>query len=341
LRDDRSRSGSGTYFTDFWTQTMLPPLQGDIGGNRLADLLVTFTRPQFYDADHNYRWLSTDSENYGPDYRFVSGYVMEGGFFNGVPNAVPAVASYQLQQNTQADEYANDFYLDVWARMGPYETMREWDAYPPGMYLETSIYMESLVGTWWLLGEALGLQVDGSTVTVEPRLGGQFVARNVRVTAGGHSVVFDYARDAAGCEFIEIHSNEGLTINAPQVGTCGTFTPTATPTNTPTATPTATATSTNTPTATPTATATSTNTPTATPTATATSTNTPTATPTATATSTNTPTATPTATATPNLAPGGYEIFLPLIVNDNPVQHQTSSLPFGWILTVTWHLFGG
>jgi hypothetical protein len=216
-RDSRSRSGSGDYFSDLWTQTMLPPLQGDIGDSRLSDLLDTFTRPQFYDADHNYRWLSTDSENYEPDYRFVSGYVMEGGFFNGVPNAVPAVASYQLQQNAQADQYVNDFYLDIWTRMGPYETMREWDTTPAGMYLEASIYIEPLMGTWWLLEEAMGLRVNGTTVTVEPRLGGQFVARNVRVTANGLSVVFDYARDATGQEYIQIISNEGLTVVAPNV----------------------------------------------------------------------------------------------------------------------------
>ncbi|MBU0704801.1 MAG: hypothetical protein KKC18_13145, partial [Chloroflexi bacterium] len=33
-RDDRSRTGSGDYFNDLWTQSMLPPLRGDIGDNR-------------------------------------------------------------------------------------------------------------------------------------------------------------------------------------------------------------------------------------------------------------------------------------------------------------------
>ncbi|MBC7251958.1 MAG: hypothetical protein H5T62_16975, partial [Anaerolineae bacterium] len=304
-RDDRSSTGSGDYFEDFWVQTMLPPLWGDVGANRLEDLLNTFTRPEFYDADRNYRWLSTDSENYEPDYRFAAGYVMEGGFFNGVPNVIPAIAAYQLQQNVQADQYANDFYLDVWTRMGPYETMRQWSTTPAGMYLETSIYIEPLVGTWWLFEQALGLEVDGTTVTVAPRLGGQFVARDVRVTANGLSVVFDYARDASGCEHIEIHSNEGLTVNAPQVGTCVTFTPTSTPTDTPTPTetPTATPTPTHTPTATPTHTPTATPTPTNTPTATSTPTHTPTATPTHTPTATPTPTNTPTATSTPTDTP--------------------------------------
>jgi hypothetical protein len=223
---------------------MLPPLEGDLGDSWLSDLLATFTRTEFYDTDHNYRWLSTDSENYEPDYRFADGYVMEGGFFTGIPNVVPAIASYQLQQNTQADQYANDFYLDVWTRMGPYETMRQWDTTPAGMYLEASIYMEPLVGTWWLLEEALGLSVDGTTVTVEPRLGGQFVARNARVTASGLSAVFDYARDELGEEYIQITSNDGLTIYAPQAEVY--------PTHTSTNTPTAAATTTATPTATPT-----------------------------------------------------------------------------------------
>jgi hypothetical protein len=214
-RDARSQSGSGTYFNDLWAHTMLPPLQSDIGDDRLVDLLTTFTRWQFYDNDHNYRWLSTDSENYEPDYRFHEGYVMEGGFFNGVPNVIPVVGLYQFQ-NAQADQYANDFYLDVWTRMGPYETMREWDTTPAGMYLEASIYIEPLAGTWWLLKESLGLHVDGTTVTVEPRLGGQFVVRNVRVTSNGMSATFDYARDKSGREYIQITSNDGLTIYAPQ-----------------------------------------------------------------------------------------------------------------------------
>ncbi|MCP4537263.1 MAG: hypothetical protein GY832_08955 [Chloroflexi bacterium] len=214
-RDDRSRTGSGDYFDDFWTQSMLPPLRGDIGDNRLPDLLNTFTRTEFYDADLNYRWLSTDSENYRSDSWFVTGYTMEGGFFNGVPNVIPAVASYQLGENTQADQYANSFYFDVWTRMGPYETMRGWDTTPVGMYLETSIYIEPLVGTWWLFEESLGLSVDGITVTVEPRLGGEFVARNVRVTADGLSAVFNYARDDGGREHIQVLSNEGLVVVVP------------------------------------------------------------------------------------------------------------------------------
>ncbi|MCR4407748.1 MAG: hypothetical protein NUW24_12650 [Anaerolineae bacterium] len=90
-RDSRSESGSGTYFNDFWAQTMLPPLEGDLGDSRLSALLATFIRTEFHDADRNYRWLSTDSENYEPDYRFVEGYVMEGGFFNGVPNVIVTV----------------------------------------------------------------------------------------------------------------------------------------------------------------------------------------------------------------------------------------------------------
>ena len=83
---------------------MLVPLRGDVGNSRLAELLGTLTRSQFYDADNNYRWMSTDSENYWPDSYFGSGYVMHGGFFNGIPNMIPAVASYQLGQDGQAGE---------------------------------------------------------------------------------------------------------------------------------------------------------------------------------------------------------------------------------------------
>ena len=315
LRDNRSRSGSGDYFHDFWTQSMLPPLRGDLGDSRLPDLLDNFTRSQFYDGDNNYHWLSTDSENYRPDSYFTDGYVMHGGFFNGIPNVIPAVGSYQLDQPTQAGQYTNDFYLDVWTRMGPYETMREWDTTPAGMYLEASIYIESLIGTWWLFEQALGLDVDNTTITIAPRLEGEFVARNVRITAGGLSAVFDYARDDQGQEYIQIISNEGLTIVAPNASTAPTPTTTATPplTDTPTPSPTATATevvtwtptATETPVHSSTPTATPTNTPTGTPTPTSTATNTPTqtpvhsSTPTATATPTATPTNTPTGTPTP------------------------------------------
>jgi len=214
-RDTRSTTGSGNYFYDFWAQTMLPPLHGDIGDDQLSTLRDEFVEPRFYDTDYNYRWLSTDSDNYAPDNQFYPGYVMEGGFFNGVPNMVPAVASYQLEQNALADDYANDFYLDIWLRMGPYETMRQWDTTPDGMYLETSIYIEPLTGTWWLFKEAMGLQVDGTTVTVSPRMDGIFTARNVRITAAGLSAVFNYTRDASGEEYIHVTHNEGLIINAP------------------------------------------------------------------------------------------------------------------------------
>jgi hypothetical protein len=120
----------------------------------------------------------------------------------------------QLGQTSSGDQYAN-IYLDRWANMGPYKAMMEWYYQVPGRFWESSFYMEPTMSTLWLFKEAMGLRVEGTTVTVEPWLGGQFVARNVHVTAGGFSVVFDYARDNSGQEYIQITSNDGLTIYAP------------------------------------------------------------------------------------------------------------------------------
>ncbi|MFZ5917065.1 MAG: hypothetical protein ACOYZ7_09045, partial [Chloroflexota bacterium] len=219
-RDARSETGSGDTYHDLWANTMHGPLRGSIGDTRLSALLATYTGPVFYDADHNYRWLSTDSENYHPDYEFRHGYGMEGGFFNGAPNVAPAIGYYQLGQNAQGDQALQDFYLDVWTRMGPYETMRQWSETPPGLYIESSIYMEPIVSTLWLIQEALQLRVDGATVTIAPALGGEFIARNLHVTAQGLTAVLDYGRDAAGCEYMDVLHNDGLTLVTPQVGQC-------------------------------------------------------------------------------------------------------------------------
>ena len=89
-RDARSESGSGDTFHDLWANTMHGPLRGQVGDTYLAPMLDTYTGSVFRDADNNYRWLSTDSENYHPDSSFTPGYVMEGGFFNGAPNVAPA-----------------------------------------------------------------------------------------------------------------------------------------------------------------------------------------------------------------------------------------------------------
>jgi hypothetical protein len=203
------------------------------------------------------------------------------------------------------------------------------------MYLESSIYMEPLASTWWLFEQALGIEVDGATVTIIPRLQDAFVARNVRVTANGLSAVFDYARNDLGEEYFRIISNEGLTINVgaapyptdtPSVTPTATDTHTATATPTPTSTPTHTATSTSTHTPTHTPTATQTHTPTHTPTSTytptASHTPTATATHTPTATSTHTPTATYTSspTPTPTATTAGdtehdYWMYAPIVVN--------------------------
>jgi hypothetical protein len=220
-RDKRSRTGTGEYFKDFWVHTIFPPLMGDIGKDRLGDMLPVYTSTDFLDPDNNFRWLSVESENYKPDIYFTpEGYVMEGGFFNGAPNAAAAIAYYQLGLGPQGDAIAQNLYFDVWTRMGPYETMRKWSQNPPGLYLEASIYVEPLISTLWLLKEALRVEVSGTQVSIAPILGGVFRVENLHITSLGKRAVIDYWREATGCEFIHVHSNTGLTVLHPQVGSC-------------------------------------------------------------------------------------------------------------------------
>jgi hypothetical protein len=229
-RDQRSNPSEGQYI-DFWSHTLYPSLKGDLGREHLAEMLETYLSPAFYDLDKNYRWLNTDSENYMPDSYFSpEGYVMEGGFFNGATNIAPVIASYQLGLPALADEQLKDFYTDVWLRMGPYETMREWDSSLPGRYLESSIYIEPLVSTLWAVKEMMGITSEGITITVEPGLGGEFLVTNLNLAAGGKRAVIEYQRDVYGCETLRVLSNTGLNIHAPNVGSCGLIPPAPTPT---------------------------------------------------------------------------------------------------------------
>jgi hypothetical protein len=229
-RDERSSTGQpGDYYQDFWVHTVYPILTGDIGSEKLPDMLDAYTSSRFLDADNNFRWLSTDSESYRPDSYFQDGYVMEGGFFNGAPNVAPAIAYYLLNQPYQGDQLAQELYFDVWTRMGPYETMRQWDTKHPGLYLEASIYIESLISTLWLIKEAMGIKADGLQVTIAPKMVGEFHLKNLNVVSGGKRAVINYGRYADGCEYIEILSNTGLHLQAPQAGTCY-IPPTPTPT---------------------------------------------------------------------------------------------------------------
>jgi len=353
IADRRSDSHSnGQYYLDKWCQTMLPFLQGSLDAARLPTLLNTYTIPgDFYEPEGDVHWLSTDSENFpwpgrwGLSPGYTNGFAMQGGFFTGIPPVIPPIGFYRLGQTTPGDQYAN-IYLERWVEMGPYEVMMEWYHQIPGRFLETSIYIEGTAATPWLLKAALGLTVDGAQVTIAPAMGGQFVVRNLHVTAQGMTAVIDYGRDASGCEYVDILSNDGLTFVTPQVGACAptatptdtpthTLTPTHTPTHTPTSTPTHTPTPTDTPTFTPTPTATNTPTVTPTPTHTPTPTITPTATPTDTPTSTPTHTPTPpTTTATPTLPAGTFgpnRVYLPWLlqkraVGDLGIQRR-SNLP--------------
>ncbi|MBN1657085.1 MAG: hypothetical protein JXA93_01725 [Anaerolineae bacterium] len=210
----------GTWYQDKWTQAMLPPLLDDVGTTHLAEMVDTFVTSGFYDLGQNVHWLSPDSENWcepgcwGTDPRWTNGFRMEGGFYNGLPGVVTPLAYYQLGEGTLGNQYAN-YYFDVWLTHGPYESMYEWDYQLPGLYRETSIYIESANSTIWLLKKALGLSVGGLTVTIVPALEGEFSVENLHVTSQGLTAVLDYWREANGAEYVRVVNNEGLTIYAP------------------------------------------------------------------------------------------------------------------------------
>jgi hypothetical protein len=221
VADQRNPTHNGEYYLDKWCQTVIPFLQRDMDTTRLPAMLATYTANGFYEPEGDVHWLSTDSENFawpgrwGLDSRWTNGFVMQGGFLIGIPPVIPPLGYYRLRQQSEGDLYAN-IYLDRWVELGPHETMMEWNYQIPGRFLESSIYIEATIATTWLLKGALGLTVDGTTVTIAPILGDQFVVRNLHVTSQGMTAVLNYARDADGQEYIQIVSNEGLTINAPQ-----------------------------------------------------------------------------------------------------------------------------
>lgn len=222
VADERSQTrAAGTVYQDRWAHTMLVPLRGDVGQNRLAQMLDdVFTGPDFYEPEGDVHWLAVGDENFatpgrwGLSTHYTNGWGMEGGFFV-LPNVFPPLGYYQLGRADDAEVYAN-IYFDKWAQYGPYEAMMEYDGQMPGRFGESSIYMEAVGSTLWLLQEALGVEVDGTQVTIVPRLSGQFVVRNLHVTARGLTAVLNYARDSSGVEYVEVVSNQGLTIDAPQ-----------------------------------------------------------------------------------------------------------------------------
>jgi len=294
---------AGTFYQDRWAHTIFVPLRGNLGRDRLAQMLDVFTGLDFWEPSNDVHWLAKGDENFATPGRwglspsYTNGWGMSGGYLV-LPNAIPPLGYYQLGQVADAEQYAN-IYFDKWVQYGPQETMMEYDYQMPGRFGESSLYIESASGTTWLLQMALGLEVSGTQVTIIPKLSGQFVVRHLHVTSQGLTAVINYARDEQGQEWIEVENNEGLTIHAPNAEIC----PTPTPTNTPTSTPTPTVTPTDTPTPTHTPTPTSTNTPTPTSTHTPTPTPTDTPTPTPTHTPTPTPTHTPTPTSTHTSTP--------------------------------------
>lgn len=223
IADERSTSRTpGTRYQDKWCQAMLPSLMGDLGHSHLADMTATFLASGFYDTGHNVHWLSPDSENWcypgrwGTSPVWTNGFSMQGGFYDGLTGAAVPLAYYQLDQGALGNQYAQ-YYLDVWLTQGPYESMYEWNDRLPGRFIETSIYIEPVISTMWLVKEALGLSIDGINVTIAPVLTGEFSVENLHITSMGLTAVVDYWRDAAGLEHVTVHSNEGLNILTPQV----------------------------------------------------------------------------------------------------------------------------
>jgi len=222
VADGRSLTrAAGTRYQDKWCQGLFSALMGDLGDARLGALVATYLASGFYEAAHDVHWLSPDSENWcypgrwGTSTGWTNGFTMHGGFYDGLPGVAVPVAYYQMGEGALGTQYAG-YYLDVWLRQGPYESMYEWNHEMPGRFIETSIYIEPTASTTWLLREALRLEVVGTEVTIAPILPGEFRVTNLHVTAQGLTAVLDYWRDADGREHLVVHSNEGLTIHAPQ-----------------------------------------------------------------------------------------------------------------------------
>lgn len=220
-QNSQTHETPGTFYQDRWAHTMFVPLRGDLGQNRLAQMLAVFTGPDFYEPEGDVHWLAKGDENFAtiarwqlPQY-YTNGWGMEGGFLL-LPNVISPLGYYQLEQSTEAEYYAN-IYFDKWTHYGPYEVLMEYDYQMPGRFGASSLYIESASGTTWLLQTALGLEVEGINVTIAPRLSGQFVVRDLHITSLGMTAIINYARDVYGIEHIEIVSNEGLSISAPGI----------------------------------------------------------------------------------------------------------------------------
>jgi hypothetical protein len=54
----------GQFYLDKWCQTLMMPLQGDLGDSRLPAMLAIYTAGGFYEPTGDVHWLSTDSENF-------------------------------------------------------------------------------------------------------------------------------------------------------------------------------------------------------------------------------------------------------------------------------------
>jgi hypothetical protein len=195
-------------------------------------MLAALTGPDFLEPEGDLHWLAKGSQSFatpgrwGISTNYTNGWWLEGGYLV-LPNIIPALGYYQLGQVVNAETYANIF-LDKWVHYGPHEAVMEYNGQMPGRFAESSLFIEMASATTWLLQQSLGIEVNGTQVNVIPQLSGQFVVRNVQVTSQGLSVVFDYARDAQGKEWINITRNDGLNVYAPGAGQSATATPTST-----------------------------------------------------------------------------------------------------------------
>jgi len=221
IADQNSQTrAAGTFYQDRWAHTMFVPMRGDLGRDRLEQMLDVFTGPDFWEPSNDVHWLAKQDENFatpgrwGLSSNYTNGWGMSGGYLV-LPNAIPPLGYYQLGRIAEAEQYAN-VYFNKWVQYGPHETAMEYDHQMPGRFGESSLYIEAASGTTWLLQEALGLEVDGTQVTILPKLSGRFVVRNLHITSQGLTAVINYARDESGREYIQVTSNDGLTVYAPE-----------------------------------------------------------------------------------------------------------------------------
>ncbi|MFC2154046.1 carboxypeptidase regulatory-like domain-containing protein [Candidatus Altiarchaeota archaeon] len=203
-----------TYF-DRWSPIATNLFRNKKKDNKTQSIVNQLDSPIFRD-EWGTHWLSNDSQHfyknsntYGPN--TYNGHDMEGGYFL-APTAWTAVGKYLLEENKRGDDILRDF-SELTMKNGPYETiMVPFDQEThPLQATPTTAYIEVPASTHWMLKAFLDIEVNGTSVKVEPLAYHGFSAKNVSITSQGLNAVIDVNKNASGV-FLNAKSNEGLNI---------------------------------------------------------------------------------------------------------------------------------